>query len=345
MDNPVGTDGDTMSESPPQSLAHLLPQVREIATALGDDLQRAEAATRHWTDAAATDELAQTALRQALDRLAATGCWGEANRLPSGELWRIAGRWLEVGWLQRQARFKPHGYAGDYEMLETICSGDLCPHPLGRAFDRFFQSQAAPQAVRNRTTLIAAAIVDCVRRRAATVRVVSVGSGPAVDVRQAVRELTPAERLRLHVTLLDLDPAGLEHARAHLVPLLADEQLDCRRENLSRLARPGRAADALAAVDLLVCSGLFDYLDADAAAALLARFWEALRSEGQALVFNFGGGNPSRAYMEWVGNWYLTYRTAAEMRELAGRAAIPEPAVAVRAEPSGVNLHWAVVKK
>ena len=47
--------------------------------------------------------------------------------------------------MQRHARLKPHSYAGDYEMLEKICSGRLCDHPLGRVFDRFFQGQAAPR--------------------------------------------------------------------------------------------------------------------------------------------------------------------------------------------------------
>jgi extracellular factor (EF) 3-hydroxypalmitic acid methyl ester biosynthesis protein len=324
---------------------NLRHRVRPIAQRLDDDLRRARDATRGWSDAVQTDQLARQALQRALDQLSATGCWGEANRVPSSELWRIAGPWLEVGSLQLRARTKPRGYAGDFEMLAQICAQQVCGHPLGVAFDRFFQSQAAPHAVRCRTDLIARAVADFVRRRSACpVRVVSVGSGPAIDIERACQALTPAQRQGLQITLLDLDPAALDYARSLLAPLVPPARLRLVRENLFRLAQPGRGSDLLAGVDVLTCTGLFDYLDDATAAALLSRFWQSLRPAGQAWVFNFAPQNPSRAYMEWIGNWYLMYRTAEQMRDIAARAGIPNRHVEIAAEPSGVNLCWQITR-
>ncbi len=321
----------------------LVPVVREIALQLDENLRGAHDATGGWSDAASTDRLARGALQQALDRLSATGCWGEANRLPSSELWRIAGRWLEVGTLQLRACAKPRGYAGDFEMLEQICTHHVCDHPLGAAWDRFFQAQAAPQAVRNRTGLIAGAVARFVRDcGAAPVHVVSVGSGPAIDLERACVALTETERQRMRITLLDLDPVALDHARLRFSALGDRQQLHLVRENLFRLAQPGRSHDALREVNFLICSGLFDYLDQVAAAAMLSHFWGAIRPAGQALVFNFAPHNPSRAYMEWIGNWYLTYRTEAQLRDVAARAGIPRGCVTVAAEASGVDLYWHV---
>jgi hypothetical protein len=42
--------------------------------------------------------------------------------------------------------------------------------------------------------------------------------------------------------------------------------------------------------------------------------------------------------MEWIGNWYLTYRTPAELERLALQAGIPRDRFSVACEPSGVNL-------
>ncbi len=327
----------------PRSDESLRQVVRQIAQRLNGDLRRACDVTRGWADAAETERLAQRALQQALDGLDATGCWGEANRLPSSELWRIAGAWLQVGSLQLRARTKPRGYAGDFEMLTQICERAVCDHPLGIAFDRFFQSQAAPQAVRCRTDLIAGAITDFVRAKpAGTVHVASVGSGPAIDIERACRALTPAQRKELRIRLLDLDPVALEHAQTRLTPWVEPGHVQPVRENLFRLAQPGRGGGLLDGVDLLICSGLFDYLDDAAAAALLFRFWQSLRPGGQAWVFNFAPHNPSRAYMEWIGNWYLLYRTADQMRDVAMRAGIPREGCAVSAEATGVNLCWRV---
>src|SRR5262245_52003016 len=99
----------------------LLAAVRRAAGILVEQLQAAEVATAGWTNTELTDRLISEAAEACLTRLAATGCWGEENRVPSSELWRLGGNWLVYGELQKQARFKPRGYAGDYDLLAKIC--------------------------------------------------------------------------------------------------------------------------------------------------------------------------------------------------------------------------------
>jgi len=342
---PLGSSLDPHGR-PCASGDELLALVRRAAERLVADLAEAERLTGGWTDEPLTEALVDAALGACLSDLARTGCWGEANRLPSSELWRIAGPILEVGALQHQARFKPRGYAGDYLMLARICEHYACEHPLGRAFDRFFQREAAPRAVRSRTELIAATLV-----RHATAfgprpyRVVSVGSGPAIDVRRAVELLGLPWREHLQVALLDLDPEALEYARQRVEPLLVPGALRCLRENLPRLAQRGDPAQALGSPDFLVCSGLFDYLADEGAAALLGVFWRHLAPGGLLLVGNFAPHNPSRAYMEWIGNWYLTYRTAAEMERLAVEAGIDRECLTIGCERVGADLFLAARKR
>jgi extracellular factor (EF) 3-hydroxypalmitic acid methyl ester biosynthesis protein len=334
-----GPASDPNPISPPRNTEALLPEVRRVAERLVERLRQAEKLTHAWSDERLTDMLVEAALSECLRALAKTGCWGEANRLPSGELWRIAGSILEVGTLQRHARFKPRGYAGDYQMLARICEQDLCEHPLGRAFDRFFQREAAPRAVRSRTEKIAASLVEhCLQHQGPVYQAVSVGSGPAIDIRRAVETLPEKKRHQMHVRLLDIDPEALDDARARLERLLAPGALTCLRENLPRLAQRRDLDRPLGTPDFLVCSGLFDYLADEAAAALLGSFWRQLAPGGRLLVGNFAPHNPSRAYMEWLGNWYLLYRTAAAMERLAQEAGIPAAHVAIGAEQVGIDL-------
>ena len=140
--------GPLAGKSNGMDMQDLLPRVRQIASRLVEELQRAEELTGGWKDEPLGQALVDASLSQCLDQLAATGCWGEDNRLPSSELWRIAGTMLQRGWLQYHARIKPRGYAGDYLMLLRICRHWRCDDPLGRLFDGYFQRQAAPHAVR-----------------------------------------------------------------------------------------------------------------------------------------------------------------------------------------------------
>jgi len=316
--------------------------VRQAAARLRESLELVES----WAGEPGRRDEAFQVVAAALDgcvaALAATGLWGPDNRLPSSELWNAVGEILCRGWLQNQARIKPRGYAGDYEMLARIYANRCCDDPLGKHFDRYFQQQDAPQAVRNRMQMMAqwiAARARQSRRPEQPLRVAVVGSAFGLDVGAALRLLGSEPRSALWISLLDMDPAALEFARQHLAPLLAPaDRLDAIPTNVFRLAQRRRLAAPLANTDLLLCPGLFDYLDDSQAAEILRVYWEHLAPGGQMHVFQFAPHNPSRAYMEWLGNWYLIYRDAAQLGGLAAHAGIPPTATELSAEPLGVDL-------
>lgn len=275
-----------------------------------------------------------------LRQLAATDLWGLDNQIPSSQFWKKAGWVVGCGPLQRHAREKPRGYAGDFEMLERISAQTLSPGVVPGAFDQFFQYQAAPRAVRNRNVLIAEKIVDSVCQRAAkqSVKIVSVGSGPAADVRRAVAELAEAELQRLNIVLLDIDPHALEFAQVQLQDQIPAGGLATHRVNLFRIPRQQHVAQLLDGADLIICAGILDYLNQHDAAALLAVLWSGLRRDGKLLAFNLSSANPSRAYMEWFGNWYLTYRTHDQMHELGQCVGWRDRQFVVDAEDELTNL-------
>ena len=271
---------------------------------------------------------------------------GADNRPPSRELWDLAERWLVRGWLQNHARSKPRGYAGDHEMLARIYDASLCADPLGQLFDRYFQAQAAPQAVRYRMQMMADWIVETIRMRRAVsgtvaegpVKIGIVGSAFGAELREALRKLTESERHSLQAALLDLDPTALEYAREQLTGWLPKDRLSLSSGNLFRMAdRPSMAAP-LAGSDLLFCPGLFDYFDDATAAKFLKCLVDQLAPGGRLIVFQFAPHNPTRAYMEWFGNWYLTYRDRDALRDLVQAAELTDVDVAYGSEPSGVDL-------
>jgi len=322
----------------------VLPEVRRAAGELLVELQGVE----KQISSREHDDQIYFSLAAALDRclshISSLDVWGPQNRLPSSELWNVAGHLLSRGWLQNQARTKPRGYAGDYETLARIYENRLCDDPLGRLFDRYFQEQAAPRAVRHRMAMMADWIVETAstRRDSSTVHIAIVGSAFGLEVRDALIRLSPYERDQVRVTLLDLDPAAIDFARTQLAPMLPANRLTAVSTNLFRLPERPQDASLLANADRIFCPGLFDYLDDESAIAMLRTLYQQLVPGGRLTLFQFSLQNPTRTYMEWMANWYLIYRDADQLRRLAKSANLPGSECAVGAEPLGVDLYAAI---
>ncbi len=321
----------------------LRERIREIAYQLVRQLDAAASAGE--ADPHEVQSKVFQALQSSLDRLADTHCHGPANQLPSSEFWNITRSWLEQGSLQLHARQKPLGYAGDYQLLDRICREDVQGRGLGLAMDLFFQQQSAPQAVRNRCRSIAGVIHDLVvERNDQRIKIASIGSGPAWDLRWALQELGDHRRQVL-AHLLDIDPGALAFCAQGLRGLIPEDQLQTRRVNLKRLPRLQQELAALAGAQLIYCAGFFDYLDDAQAIQMLQTLWSCLAPDGELLVFNFSDHNPSRAYMEWIGNWYLIERTADSLRGLAEQCNFSSDGLEIGVEPAGVNLYLRIRKK
>jgi extracellular factor (EF) 3-hydroxypalmitic acid methyl ester biosynthesis protein len=319
-------------------VSDVLIRVRAVAIALSQHIEAIEVEVAENSGGDQLDDRVTAALGECLKSLTELNIWGPENRLPSSEIWNIAGHWLRRGWLQNHARTKPRGYAGDHEMLARIYEHALCDDPLGRLFDRYFQAQAAPQVVRNRMRMMTKWIGEALAERRSP-KVAVVGSAFGLEVRDALLGAPAAARQSLTVTLLDLDPAALEFARVKLEPLMPREHLVLEPANLFRLPdRPALAAK-LSDSDLIICPGLFDYLDDSTAMEMIRCLFGKLAPAGRLVVFQFAPHNPTRAYMEWLGNWYLTYRDQASFRQLFEQAKLERASVEIDTEPLGIDLY------
>ena len=330
-----------------KSVYDIVCQVRDTSHKFVEDIENARRWTDSWSNRPLTLSLVNAAMCRCLDSLATTNCVGEANQMPSGELWRIAGHFLETGSLQYQARTKPRGYAGDFEMIAKIVERKSCIHPLGTAFDHFFLSQAAPQAVRHRTDLAAGSIVRCLYEYGQKCgqtgfHVASFGAGPSIDLERFLKLVPLGQRSAIRVTLLDIDPMAIDHSRARLQPYVASGQLVHHRENIFRMPERSRQQFAFPSAHFILCTGLFDYLSDVAAAQMLSCLYRHLAPDGTLMIGNFAPHNPTRTYMEWIGNWYLNYRDATSLLRLADVVGIESSQRQVVADPLGISLFLCV---
>jgi SAM-dependent methyltransferase len=146
--------------------------------------------------------------------------------------------------------------------------------------------------------------------------------------------------------LLDQDPTAIADCTAALAPHVAEGlALESICASVAELLDPrATCASRLRGRDLIYSVGLFDYFDDVALATHVRNFYANLASGGRLVIGNLSPANPDRWLMEYITDWPLFYRTAAEL-EQATKSLQPAPEqVAVEAEPLGINLFLSVVR-
>lgn len=226
--------------------------------------------------------------------------------------------------MQGHAVLKPHGYSGDFEIIDRIYRIHKSSDPLSRNWDNFFHWGTAARAVRGRRRFAVDLFTLEAEMNDRPARILNVASGPCTDVKDALALTAPG---MLHFTCVDNDLKAIGHARAKLSD---DPPVTFVHSNAFRL-RPGKS------FDLVWSAGLFDYLDDRLFVTLLKRLSRSVTAGGTLVVGNFGPANSQRSYMEF-GFWDLNHRDEEHLLRLAAAAGFPAERTSIAAEETGVNL-------
>ncbi len=249
------------------------------------------------------------------------------GRLPGSELESMRqafGASFSPATMQGFAFCKPHGYAGDYEIIDRIYQRYVCPEPQLAAWDHYWQEHAAAHAVRNRKSYFHG-LLDRHSRRCPALRVLKIASGPGRSMFEWMRS-NPDANVRFEC--VELDPLAISYAARLNHDYL--DRVTFVQKNALRY-RPDSE------YDLIWAAGIFDYFNDRIFQNLLQRLLPAVRKGGELVVGNFADTNPSRPYMELF-DWVLHHRSAGELRGLAEQCGAAPERIRVGCEPSGVNL-------
>ena len=240
-----------------------------------------------------------------------------------GKIRQVLAPVLDERTMQGRSFCKPKGYAGDYEIIDQIYDSAISEDSHLAAWDHYFHSQDAPQAVRNRR----AYFVNLLRGSGPQVKkVLNGGSGPGRDLADWLAE---SGSTGPDIHCLDLDEGSLAAAKRRCHGL--SENVEFIQANLLRF-RPN------CQYDLIWSAGLFDYFNDRLFVAALKRMMRWLAPGGRIVIGNFGDDNPTRPYMEVVGAWYLHHRSPACLQDLAQKAGGNRFEYKVDREQTGVNL-------
>lgn len=232
---------------------------------------------------------------------------------------------LSPSTMQGFALTKPHGYAGDFEIIDRMYQTHVSPDPRLANWDRFFHQHAAPKAVRNRKTYFHR-LLDRHSVRKQPLRVLKIASGPG---RSMFEWLCAHPDAAVAFECVEIDLNAIDYASR------LNERFRNRITFVRKNALWYRPSNEY---DLIWAAGIFDYFDNRVFISLLKRLMPAVAEGGELVVGNFSDYNPSRAYMELLGNWSLHHRTSDHLMRLAHECGIAPDQISIATEPEHVNF-------
>lgn len=228
--------------------------------------------------------------------------------------------WLLRSRLWNRSYVKPHGFAGDFRIIEWIyeLETDPCNDPteplLVNLLDGLFKSVHSVKSVWDRRAWFAQLIAARVGQSAAPVGVLDVACGGSRCVRDVINR--HGSRV-VRPTFVDQDPAALSFVASWLSSsALATSRMVCAPARRLQELVPGRGAHAIGSFDVVMSTGLFDYLDDSTARSVIAQMAAVTRPGGTLAICNFDPEDGSRIVKDWIVDWPLTYRTAEQLRSL-----------------------------
>jgi len=226
--------------------------------------------------------------------------------------------------MQGFAVAKPHGYAGDFEIIDRIYSEYVSPNPNLSKWDIYFHHQAAPRAVRNRKTYFHG-LLDLLGGGESS-HILKIGVGPG---RSMFEWLSANPTAKVVFDCIEIDPKAIEYAAGLNRPFL--NRIHFIQKNCLRF-RPAKQ------YALIWAAGIFDYFDDRVFRLVLQRLLPAIAPCGELVVGNFVDTNPSRPYMEFSGSWVLRHRSADQLVRLAEQCGVSRERISIGCEQLGVNL-------
>lgn len=229
--------------------------------------------------------------------------------------------------MQGFAYQKPHGYAGDYEIIDRIYQKYISKQSHLTRWDIYWQKLTAADAVRNRVKYFSLLLKEQYKKKQAdeTLNVLNLASGPGRDL---LYFLDHYPDINVYIDCVEQDQNAIDHAtglcKNHL------NKVNFIKKNAVRFKTEKK-------YDLVWSAGLFDYFDDKLFVYMLKKLKGMVASEGEIVIGNFSTNNPSKPFMELF-EWHLHHRSPETLKKLAATAGFDAKQIRVKKEELGVNL-------
>ncbi|MEM6603506.1 MAG: class I SAM-dependent methyltransferase [Pseudomonadota bacterium] len=218
---------------------------------------------------------------------------------------------------------KPHGYAGDFEIIDRIYRRQISDKKHLKKWDTYFHYIDSTDAVRNRLPYLSKSISPFLKDHQGTFEVLNIASGPGRDMLNFFQENPDAD---IQFDCVEQDLNAIKHA---------EKLCDPYSDRISFTAKNALRFNTDKQYDLVWSAGLFDYFNDKLFIFMLKRMRHMAKKGGRIIVGNsVSTNNPAHLALF---DWHLFHRGLQTLKALGTAAGFQKSQIEVIKEPSGKN--------
>lgn len=251
--------------------------------------------------------------------------------------------------LNKQIYTKPLGYAGDYVVMNYLYeNGYPGDDTYSKFIDRYTLSVSPARAHIYRRPYFGGAILDVIEKNIHLdeIKIASIACGPAIELLDVLKEHNIPENVKFFC--IDGEKKAIDQIQANLREIEAEKRkkfsVDFLNENILQMIRKKVVVNKLKDQSFIYCGGFLDYLSDKVSFMLVKYLFGLLREGGTLVLVNMYKEDPSRVYLEMLGEWYLKHRDEREMMRMAeGLSAAKE--VKIDFDPETKTNIYLIIRK
>ena len=239
----------------------------------------------------------------------------------------------------KRARTWPHGYPGDYEIIEKAYNNQPLSDGLGQLLDQYFLSTTLANGIRYRRTLMREILAEEMRRRPSA-RILNIGCGPCREV----VELAPViQETGARFTCVDFDAEALVYSAGRAQECGLQEHVTFRQYNVLRMINAERNVREFGRFDVIYAIGLLDYLTDDVLVRLIRSLYDTLQAGGVLVAVFKDSDRYDTSDYHWLVDWTgFLQRTRHDSWRLLETAGIPQDAVNIQRSQDDVMIFYRI---
>lgn len=297
------------------------------------------------------DELIMGQCTAALDRLVEAGDRLDAylNNEPlindvKHRVRSLLGYFLYQSIFFKRAFEKPHGYPGDYKMLELVYDNTEVSQGIGKYIDCYGLNTHYAKAIRMRKDTMREMLYDFINTSTQPhLRILNLASGGCREIREMLNQPMACAG-KVDLLCIDQDDTALTYSREKLSALNTGSiDIQLIKGNILRLESLDLGSDS--SFDLIYSIGIADYLQDRMLKKVFQDSYKKLKPGGRLVVAYKDKDRYKPVAFNWYVDWYFIPRNEEELSSLINDAIGKDSiSITIEREPSGV-IFFAVITK